>query len=85
VEDDSEGWQEKKMGGRRMGGMGWRIAVSAIAIPAWIIFILLYAFLWSGSYTDFQNWVILIVSLMVVFLGVGLAWGSMGWRYRGMM
>ncbi len=56
-----------------------------MAIPAWMIFILLYAFVWSEGFTDFQNLVVLIVSFMAVFVGVGLVWGSMGMRYRGMM
>lgn len=72
-------------GGGGMGGIRWRIAVSAVAIPAWIIFILLYAFFWSGNYTDFQNWVVLIVSFLAVFAGIGMVWGSMGMRYRSMM
>ena len=68
-----------------MGGIRWRIAVSAVAIPAWMVFILLYAFLWSQGFTDYQNLVTLIVSFMAVFVGVGLVWGSMGMRYRSMM
>ena len=49
MEDESEGWKPKGTGGKGMGGIRWRIAVSAVAIPAWRIFILLYAFLWSQS------------------------------------
>ncbi len=83
MEEDSDDWETK--GRRGMRGIRWRIAVSAVAIPAWMVFILLYAFLWSQGFTDYQNLVTLIVSFMAVFVGVGLVWGSMGMRYRGMM
>lgn len=85
MEDESQEWGSKKMRGGGMGGIGWRIAVSAVAIPVWMVFILLYAFLWSQDFSDYQNWVVFIVSFLAVFVGVGLTWGSMGMRYRGMM
>lgn len=80
-EQSGESWGTTKGSGGMMGGMRWRIVVSIVALPVWMIFILLYAFLWSGPYTLFQNQTILIVSFLAVFGIIGGVWGSFGMRF----
>lgn len=85
MEEESQDWKGGRgMKGGGMGGIRWRIAISAIAVPAWMILILLYAFLWSDRFSLFQSQVILVVSFLAVGLGVGAVWGSMGMRYTRM-
>lgn len=55
-----------------------RMSISTIAIVGWIAAIVTHTFLWSSSFTFFQNTVIGIIS----FLGVGIAIISM-WMIGG--
>lgn len=63
--------------------MQWRVSATILLITAWIIFILIYAFFWSGTFNLFQNVVMFIVSLVALFGGMGAIWASWGMRMAG--
>ncbi len=59
------------------------IVASMLGILLWLIFILVYAFYWSGGFSLFQNVVVFIVSLCITGLLIGLMWIVLGpKRYR---
>jgi hypothetical protein len=43
-------------------------------VIAWLVFILVHALYWSGSFSLFQNVVVTIVSLIITGLVIGLVW-----------
>lgn len=60
-------------------GLKRSLAVLFIVAFGWIIFISLHSFLWSTSYTFFQNLVITFDSLVVaVVIGIGLIYKVSG-------
>ncbi|MBI4416141.1 MAG: hypothetical protein HY557_04065 [Euryarchaeota archaeon] len=66
-------------------GVRWRIYASILIPVAWSILMLVYAILWSGGLTLFQNFVVFVTSLVSVVAIVGLLWISMGFRFaRGL-
>lgn len=64
-------------------GMPWRVSATVVLLTAWMAFILLYAFVWSGPYDLFQDIVIFIVSLVVLAGGIAGVWASWGMRFAG--
>ena len=56
------------------------VIASMLGIIAWLVFILLYALFWSGSYDLFQNIVVAFVSLAIAGMLIGVMW--MVWGYR---
>lgn len=56
------------------------ILASMLGIVAWLVFILLFALLWSGKYDLFQNIVVAFVSLAITGMLIGAMW--MVWGYR---
>jgi high-affinity K+ transport system ATPase subunit B len=65
-------------------GMQWRVSVTILLITAWLVFILIYAFFWSGDFDLFQNVVMFIASLIALLGGIGAVWASWGMRFAGM-
>lgn len=65
-------------------GMQWRVSATVLLVTAWLVFILLYAFLWSGSYELFQDIVVFIVSLVALIGGISGVWASWGMRMAEM-
>ncbi len=63
--------------------MQWRVSATILLITAWIIFILIYAFFWSGQFNLFQNVVMFIVSLVALFGLMAATWASWGMRMAG--
>ncbi len=50
------------------------IIVSIIGILAWLVFILLFALVWSEGYNLFQNIVVFVATLCITALVIGLMW-----------
>ncbi len=67
---------------RRRPPFGLVIA-SMLGIVAWLVFILIYALLWSKSYDLFQNVVVAFVSLAIVGMLIGVMWMAWGFRHFG--
>jgi len=63
--------------------MQWRVSATILMITAWLVFILIYAFVWSGPYSLFQNVVIFIASLIALFGLIAALWAGWGMRYAG--
>ena len=59
------------------------VIASMLGIVAWLIFILLYALFWSGSYDLFQNIVVAFVSLAIDGILIGVMWMAWGYRHFG--
>ncbi len=70
-------------GGLRQG-MQWRVSVTILLITAWLVFILIYTFIWSGTYSLFQNVVLFIASLIALFGLIAALWAGWGMRMAGM-
>jgi len=64
--------------------MQWRVSLTILLITAWLVFILLYAFFWSGGFSLFQNVVLFIASLIALIGAIAAAWASWGMRFAGM-
>jgi hypothetical protein len=62
---------------RPLGG----IILTMVAIIVWLVFILLYALYWSGSYNLFQNIVVTVVTLGITAVVIGLGWVIWGFRH----
>jgi cation transporter-like permease len=62
------------------------IVGSILAAIAWAVFILVYALFWSGRFNYFQDFIVTIVSLLVVGLLIALMWvvwgARRGWQGR---
>lgn len=65
-------------------GMQWRVGATILLITAWLVFILLYTFFWSGPFNLFQNVVLFIASLIALFGAIAAVWASWGMRFAGM-
>ncbi len=61
------------------------IVVSIVGVIGWLVFILLYALIWSKGYSLFQNLIVTVASLLIVGLVIGLVWVIWGLRggWRG--
>jgi len=59
------------------------VIASMLGIVAWLVFILLYALLWSKSYDLFQNVVVAFVSLAIAAILIGVMWMAWGFRQYG--
>ncbi len=71
-------------GGRRpWRGMRWRASATILMITAWLVFILLYAALWSGQFSLFQNIVIFLATLILLMGSIGALWAAWGVRFAG--
>jgi len=57
------------------------IVLTLAAVMAWLVFILLYALLWSGSYDLFQNVVVTVVSLGITGIVIAIGWVIWGSRH----
>jgi hypothetical protein len=64
--------------------MQWRVSATILLITGWLVFILIYAFFWSGAYNLFQNIVLFIASLIALFGLIAAVWASWGMRMAGM-
>lgn len=65
-------------------GMAWRVGATILLGTAWLVFLVLYAFIWSGSYSLFQDIVVVIVSIVALGGGIAGVWASWGMRYANM-
>ncbi len=70
-------------GGMRQG-MQWRVSATILLITAWLVFILIYTFIWSGTYSLFQNVVLFIASLIALLGLIAALWAGWGMRMAGM-
>ena len=61
--------------------MQWRVSATILLITAWLVFILIYAFFWSGHYDLFQNVVLFIASLIALFGLIAAMWAGWGMRF----
>ncbi|MGD1055259.1 MAG: hypothetical protein ABR867_04155 [Nitrososphaerales archaeon] len=59
------------------------IVVTFLAAIGWLIFILVYALEWSSRYSTFQNFIVTVVTLVIMGLFIGLAWVVWGMRQAG--
>lgn len=65
-------------------GMAWRVGATVLLITGWLVFLLVYAFFWSGPYSLFQDVIVVIVSLVALGGGMAGVWASWGMRFAGM-
>lgn len=64
-------------------GMQWRVSVTILLITIWLVFIVIYAFIWSNAYNLFQDIVLFIASLIALFGGIAALWAGWGMRMAG--
>ena len=60
--------------GNRYEGPMAPIILSIVGVIAWLVFILVYALVWSKGYDLFQNIIVTIVSLTLATVIIGLMW-----------
>lgn len=71
-------------GGLRRG-MQWRVSATILMITGWLVFILVYAFIWSTQFhfDIFQNVVLFIASLIALGGVIAALWAGWGMRFAG--
>jgi MFS family permease len=59
-----------------MEGMGWRISLSIIVSIGWVVFLIIWLFFYAGQsgYNAYQNFAIVLASLLVLFALLGIPW-----------
>lgn len=58
----------------------WPMVATFLVVIGWLVFILLYALLWSGGYSTFQNVIVTLVTLVIMGLVIGMGWAVWGMR-----
>jgi hypothetical protein len=67
--------------GHMMAGMRWRSVASIVIGFGWVLFILLFAGLWSASFSLFQNIVIFFASIVFALGILAAMWAGWGMRW----
>lgn len=62
------------------GGLRWRILLSILGPIAWLVFTLLYVGFWASGYTLFQDLIVVLVSILLLFGTLASAWILWGGR-----
>ena len=61
-------------------GMGWRVAVTIVALIGGTIAAILWLFFYAGSYNAYQNIAVIVVTILA-FIGIaGAVWAPWGMR-----
>jgi hypothetical protein len=64
-----------------LGGLRRRVVASIGVVVGWISFTLLYVAFWATGFSLFQNIIVIVVSLLVLFGVLVAAWVSYGLRF----
>jgi hypothetical protein len=66
-----------------MEGMGWRVSLSIAVSIGWIIFLIVWLFFYAGQsgYNAYQNFTIILISLLVLAILLGVPWAIWGRRH----
>ena len=60
---------------------GWRVSLSIGMGVGWLIFFLIWLAFFAGDYNGYQNFAIILISILVVFLVLGGSWASWGMKH----
>ena len=60
---------------------GWRVSLSVGMGIGWLIFIIIWLAFYAGDFTAYQNFAIILISILVVFLILGGSWASWGLKF----
>jgi len=60
---------------------GWRVSLSIGVGIGWLIFLIVWLAFFAGDYNGYQNFAIILISILVVFLTLGGSWASWGLKY----
>lgn len=61
--------------------VGWRVSVSIVAVFGFITSLVVWALLWAGSFTSYQNAATIVVILMTFVAIMGATWAPWGMRH----
>ena len=70
--------EENKKDIMQTKGLGWRVSLSIITGVAWLVFLILWLFFYASNYSGYQNFAIIILSILavaVVLSGPWIIWG----------
>ena len=57
---------------------GWKVSLSIVMGVGWLIFVIVWLAFYAGGYTGYQNFAIMLISILVVFIVLGSSWASWG-------
>ena len=60
---------------------GWKVSLSIGMGVGWLIFFIVWLAFFAGDYTAYQNFAIILVSILIVFLVLGGSWASWGMKH----
>lgn len=60
---------------------GWKVSLSIVMGIGWLIFVILWFAFYAGGYNVYQNFAIVLISILVVFIVLGGSWASWGLKH----
>ena len=57
---------------------GWKVSLSIGTGIGWLIFLIVWLAFFAGDYTIYQNFAIVLISILVMFIILGGSWASWG-------
>jgi len=60
---------------------GWRVSLSIGLGIGWLIFVLLWLAFYAGNYSGYQNFAIILISILVLVVVLGGSWASWGLKH----
>ena len=60
---------------------GWRVSLSIGTGIGWLIFVILWLAFYAGGYSAYQNFAIILISILAVFIILGGSWASYGLKH----
>ena len=57
---------------------GWKVSLSIVMGVGWLIFVIVWLAFYAEGYSVYQNFAIILISILVVFLVLGGSWASWG-------
>ena len=56
----------------------WKVSLSIVMGIGWLIFVIVWLAFYAEGYSVYQNFAIILISILVVFLVLGGSWASWG-------
>ncbi len=60
---------------------GWRVSLSIGMGVGWLIFVILWLAFYAGNYNGYQNFAIILISILVIVVVLGGSWATWGLKH----
>lgn len=62
--------------------MGWRVSVSIVTVFGFVTALIIWALLWAGTFSSYQNAATIVVIIMTFTAIMGATWAPYGMRHN---